>query len=209
MRVGRGLLLLLFFCLLSVLPSSGTVEQIASASVDKPGSPFSQPARVGERFLDLRNYLFRIAERHGWSVVVAQDVNSNVKEVHGKTVADALKAYLHGSEFSYRLYDNVLYVADNRRLKKFFEELPADTMMLPKGKNEVTISGIFQGIDIAILFKMLRGLTGIEIRSSDDLRATLMLRLIKMPWKTLVVAIVRLNDYKLIRSEFSVLVAKQ
>ncbi|MEW6711534.1 MAG: hypothetical protein AB1403_17055 [Candidatus Riflebacteria bacterium] len=182
---------------------------LSCSAVALLADPFLQPADVGERFLDVENYLFKIAERNQWSLIIAKDVNSRLKEVKGKTVADALKSYFAGTEFSWELRENCLYVAEEQRLVKFLEKLPEDVMMLPRGKNDVTLSGIFNSVEISTLFKMLRNLTGVEVRSADGLRANMRLNLMKMPWKTLVVAIVRLNDFKMIRSEFSVLVASR
>lgn len=197
MRVIRGLLVTLVLLMFR-----------SAVSVCAQNSAFQQEAAVGERFLDVHSYLFKVAERNNWSLVIARDVRSHLKQVEGKTVAEALQNYFADSDFSYRLYDNCLYVAEKKLLVSFLENLPEDTTMLPKGKGDITISGIFHSVEIGVLFKMLRGLTGVEVRSADGLRSNMILRLVKMPWKTLVVAIVRLNDYKMIRSEFSVIVAR-
>lgn len=198
MRVDQRFRGLAFFVLLILC--SITVQATTE------GNPFKHSAGVGERFLDLRSYLFKIAERYDWSLIVAQDVRSSVKQVKGKTVRDAINNYLANTEFSYELDGNCLYVAEKHRLSKFFEKLSEDAIILPRGKGSVDINGVFNGIDISIFCKMLRGFTGVEIRSADNLKANLMMRLVKMPWKTLVVAIVRLNDFKLHRSEFSVII---
>ncbi|MFZ5951786.1 MAG: hypothetical protein ACOYXC_13835 [Candidatus Rifleibacteriota bacterium] len=193
----RGLVILL----LALFLSGSAVALLAD--------PFLQPADVGERFVDVENYLFKIAQRNQWSLIIAKDVNSRLKEVQGKTVGDALKSYFTDTEFTWELRENCLYVAEKRRLVKFLEKLPEDVAMLPRGKNDVTLSGIFNSVEISTLFKILRNLTGVEVRSADGLRANMRLHLMKMPWKTLVVAIVRLNDFKMIRSEFSVIVASR
>ncbi len=198
MRVKRGLLGLV---LLFVFGCS------ASAALAQT-SLFNQEASVGERFLDVSSYLFKIAQRNNCSLIIAQDVRSHLKQVRGKTVGEALNNYFAETDFSYRLYDNCIFVAEKRLLINFLEKLPEDTMMLPKGKGDITISGIFHSVEISVLFKMLRSLTGVEVRPADGLRTNMMLRLVKMPWKNLVIAIVRLNDYKMIRSEFSVIVAR-
>jgi hypothetical protein len=197
MRVKRGLLGIVLLLMLGL----GAVAAMAQTSI------FQQDAAVGERFLDVSSYLFKIAERNNCSLIIAQDVRSHLKQVRGKTVGEALNNYLADSDFSYRFYENCIFVADKRLLLNFLEKLPEDAMMLPKGKGDITISGIFHSVEISVLFKMLRSLTGVEVRPADGLRTNMMLRLVKMPWKNLVIAIVRLNDYKMIRSEFSVIVA--
>ncbi len=168
---------------------------------------YSQPAQVGEKFLDLRSYLFGAAQRSNISLIIARDVRGRTNRVEGKTVKEVLNNYLQGTGFAYRLRDNCLYVAEAKNLERFFEKLPEDALMLPRGKGNITVSGIFHSIEISVFCKILRNLTGVEIRASDNLKASLMIRLIKMPWQTVLIAIARLNNYKLLRSEFSVLVA--
>lgn len=199
MRVKRGFLGFVLFFILGFCATS----LVAQTSL------FNQEASVGERFLDVNSYLFKIAQRNNCSLIIAQDVRSNLKEVRGKTVGEALNNYFAETDFSYRLYDNCIFVAKERLLKNFFEKLPEDAIMLPKGKGDFTISGIFHGVEISVLFKILRTSTGVEIRPADGLQTNMILRLVKMPWKTLLIAIVRLNDYKMIRSEFSVIVAQR
>lgn len=197
MRVGRGLVLVLLF--ITFLPVCSPADE----------DPFRQSGMVGERILDLHTYLLRIAERNNWSLIIAQEVRSPTKRVDGKNLGEVLNNYLKGTGFSYRLYENCLFVAEKGRLEQFFVKLPEDAMMLPRGKGDVVVNGVFHSIEIGTFFKMLRTLTGVELRPADNLRANMMLRLIKMPWKTLVIAIVRLNDFKMIRSEFSVVVASK
>jgi hypothetical protein len=169
---------------------------------------YNQPAQVGDKFLGLRSYLFRVAERCNISLIIARDVRARTSRVQGKTVKEALNNYLHDTGFTYRLRDNCLYVAEAENLKRFFEKLPEDTLMLPRGKGNITVSGIFPSIEISVFCKILRNLTGVEIRASDNLKDSLMIRLLKMPWQTVLIAIARLNNYKLLRSEFSVLITE-
>ncbi|GAB4271883.1 MAG: hypothetical protein Kow0029_09970 [Candidatus Rifleibacteriota bacterium] len=203
MRAVRGLknffLLLLF--MLAIVPR---LPALLSNSSDF----LKESPRVDERFLDLRSFLFKIGDRYNLSVIVAQDVRSPLKEVKGKTIKEVLDNYLANTKFTYRIQDNCIFVAPANRLELFFEKLPEDSTMLPKGRGDVSISGVFYGIDIAKFCKILRNITDVEIRPVDSLKANLMLRLIKMPWKKALLAIVRLNDYRMIRSEFSVTIDK-
>jgi hypothetical protein len=182
---------------------------LAPALYGAAGDFYQQPANVGSRFLDLRTYLFKVAGRSNLSVIIAQNVKTRVKEVKGKTVQEALNNYLANTEYSYKIQDNCIFVAERRRLAFFFEKLPEDTSILPDGKGSKVVSGIFTGIECKIFFTILSNVTGVEVRATDNIRENLVLRLIKMPWKTVVIAIARLNNYKLMCSEFSVVITRQ
>jgi hypothetical protein len=180
---------------------------LSSIAYVEPIAFYKMPAQVGDKFLDLRSYLMKATERNNLSLIIAKEVRSSVKRVEGKTVKDALNNYLHNTGYTYRLRDKCLFVAEKNKLELFFEKLPEDVMLLPEGRGDITVSGIFHSIEISLFCKILRNLTGVEIRSADELKANLIIRLIKMPWKNVLVAVTRLNGYRLIRSEFSVIVS--
>ncbi|MGM0598548.1 MAG: hypothetical protein ACQETH_01910 [Candidatus Rifleibacteriota bacterium] len=200
MRVGRGLfvLLLLFVC-------SAAFCQTGSVTVN----PFKQKVRTRHKYLDVKTYLLEISERFNWSLIMDQDVRSSLKRVKGETVGQVLGNYFADTEFSYKLWNNCLFVAEKNRLASFFEKLPVDATMLPDGKgSNIRLSGVFSGVQIADFCKILRRTTGVEIRPELGLKKNLMIRLIQMPWKTVLIALVRLNNLEMNRSEFSVVIGE-
>lgn len=170
---------------------------------------FSGTSDVGERFVDVQTFLFRIAGKNGWSLIVANEVNSPLKEVKGKTVEEALKSYFSETRFHWRLFEGCLYVADERDLDKFLTELPELEMTLPKSKNNNRFSGVFQRIELSFLCGMLRGMSGVEIRTADRLRVNIMMRAKNMTWQRIILAIVHLNRYRVHRTDFSIIISAE
>jgi hypothetical protein len=180
---------------------------LVSASGSTAGSEFAVPADVGERFIDVQTYLFRIAGKNNWSLIVSNSVNSPLKEVRGTTVAEALDNYFRTTPFGYRLYENCLYIAGKRELDQFFTSLPELEMALPKGKaRAANFNGIFQRIELPFLCGMLRGISGVEIRPADELRVSMMMRVKNMTWQRILLAIVHLNRFRITRTDFSILI---
>jgi len=192
-RVFKFLLLLLFL-----------MNSVGHASTD-----FSGPPDVGERILDVHTFLFRISARNGWSLIVANDVTSSVKEVKGKTVEEALNNYFSQTRFSWRLFENCLYVGDGRDLETFLNDLPVLEASLPKGKYNTKFSGVFQRIELSFLCGMLRGISGVEIRPSDQLRVNVMMRTKNMTWQRIILAIVHLNRYRINSTDFSIVISPE
>lgn len=170
---------------------------------------FSNMPDVGDRFLDVRTFLFRIAGKNGWSLIISNDVRSAEKEVKGATTKEALANYFKGTPYSYRLFDGCLYVAGERELEQFFKDLPELEMSLPKGKASANFSGVFQRIELSFLCGMLRSLSGVEIRPAEDLRISLLMRARNMSWQRIILAIVRLNRFRLNRTDFSLVISPE
>lgn len=180
------------------------VSAVSGSSAD-----FSGPADVGERFLDVQTFLFRIAARNNWSLIVANDVTSSIKEVKGETVEEALKNYFSQTRFGWRLFENCLYVGDERDLERFLNDLPELEVTLPKGKYNTKFSGVFQRIELSFLCGMLRGISGVEIRTSDQLRVNVMMRTKNMSWQRIILAIVHLNRYRINSTDFSIIISPE
>jgi len=159
---------------------------------------------VGGRFLDIHTFLFKIAARNGWSLIVSSDVNSPVREVVGATVEDALTNYLETTRFRWRLFENCLYVANEADLEQFFQNLPQLEMTMPKGPSPANFNGNFMRIDIEMLCNILRSISGFEIRSSNDLQYSVMMRAKEMTWQRVLLAVVYLNRFRLDRTDFSI-----
>lgn len=170
---------------------------------------FSGPSDVGERFVDVQTFLFRIAGKNGWSLIVSNEVNSSLKEVKGETVGEALKSYFSETKFGWRLFDGCLYVGDERDLDKFLADLPELEMMLPKSKNNNRFSGVFQRIELSFLCGMLRGMSGVELRTDDRLKVNMMMRSKNMSWQRIILAIVHLNRYRMHRTDFSIIISPE
>ncbi|PKL44642.1 MAG: hypothetical protein CVV41_04565 [Candidatus Riflebacteria bacterium HGW-Riflebacteria-1] len=164
---------------------------------------FSASPDVGDRFLDIHTFLYKIAARNGWSLIVSSEVNSPVREVIGSTVEDALKNYLDTTRFRWRLFENCLYVANEADLDLFFKTLPELELTMPRGQ-PANFNGNFMRIDIEMLCNMLRSVSGFEIRSSNDLQHSVMMRAKEMTWQRVLLAIVYLNRFRLNRTDFSI-----
>ena len=204
MRVGRGLIVV-FLCFFSSLAFAQNV-----ADQDKDNlNPFKQKIRTEKKFLDIKTYLLELADRFNWSLIIDQDVRSPLKRVRGETVKQVLDNYFADTNYTFKLWNDCLFVAEKTRLDNFFEKLPVDATLLPDGKGaNITLSGVFRGIQIAEFCGILRKTTGVEIRPELNLKKNLIIRLIKMPWKTVLIALVRLNNLEMNRSEFSVIIGQ-
>lgn len=172
-------------------------------------SDFSGMPDVGERFLDVRSFLFRVAGKNGWSLIVSNDVTSPQKEVKGDTIEEVLTNYFKGTPYGYRLFDDCVYVARKNDLEQFLKDLPELEMGLPKGKGRATFSGVFQRIELSFLCGMLRGLSGVEIRPSEELRISLMMRAKNISWQRIILAIVHLNRFRINRTDFSLVISPE
>jgi len=165
---------------------------------------FSASSDVGDRFLDIHTFLFKVAARNGWSLIVSSEVNSPIREVIGSTVEDALKNYLDDTRFRWRLFENCLYVADESSLNLFFSSLPELELTMPKGRPAANFNGSFSRIDFEMLCNILRGISGVEIRPSNDLQKTVMMRSKEMSWQRILIAVVYLNRFRMDRTDFSI-----
>ncbi len=172
-------------------------------------SDFSGLPDVGERFLDVRSFLFRVTGKNGWSLIVSNDVNSPQKEVKGDTIEEALSNYFKGTPYGYRLFDDCVYVARKHDLEQFFKDLPELEMGLPKGKGRATFSGVFQRIELSFLCGMLRSISGVEIRPSEELQISLMMRAKNISWQRIILAIVHLNRFRINRTDFSLVISPE
>ncbi|MBU1106098.1 MAG: hypothetical protein KKB51_05460 [Candidatus Riflebacteria bacterium] len=182
----------------ALLFSSGFV------SPESKKAGLSAPSNVGERFLDIHSYLFKIATRNDWSLIVSSEVNSSIKEVIGKTVEDALKNYLSNTKFSWRIFENCLYVADKGDLDLYFTSLPELEMTMPKGHATTTFSGYFYRIDLDMLCNMLRSISGVDIRPASGLQHSVMMRATEMSWQRVILAIIYLNHYRMDLTDYSI-----
>lgn len=184
-------------CLLLVPASSFAVGEFS-------GSP-----DVGERFLDVRSYAFKIAAKNGWSLIISNDVTSPLKEVKGGTVEEALSNYFKQTPFSWKLFENCLYIANERELNKFFSSLPELEMSLPRGKPGVFFSGIFKRVELSLLCQLLRAISGVEIRTVSGFEGNIMMRARNMGWQRVLLGVVFLNRYQLNKTDFSVIISPE
>ena len=178
------------------------LQLAAFASADFSASP-----DVGERFLDVRSFAFKIASRHGWSLIISNDVTSPLKEVKGGTIEEALSNYFKNTPFGWRYFENCLYVANERELNKFFSMLPELEMGLPKGKSGAFFNGIFQRIELSLLCQLLKSISGVEIRTSSGLESNIMMRARNMNWQRVLLSVSFLNGFQVDKTDFSVILS--
>ncbi len=185
------------FCLIFLM-------SVAHAAPLSAKAGFSASSDVGDRFLDVHTFLYRVAARNGWSLIVSSEVNSPLREVLGLTVGDALKNYLETTRFRWRLYENCLYVAHESSLDLFFRNLAEIELTMPRGQAVANFNGNFSRIDFSMLCNILSSVSGVEIRSSNDLRQSVMMRASEMNWQRVLLAVVYLNRYRMDRTDFSI-----
>ena len=168
-----------------------------------------QPTVNQRRHVDIRSFLFTIAQEYNFSLITANNINTPIREIKGDTVAQALSAYLHPAGLDYRFFDNTLYVANKYDLERFFRLLPEYELLLPTGRGNKKVNGSFRSVDLITLSAIIRAVSGIEIRPASSLRVNLMMRLDNVPWKRLVIAIVFLNRYRMTLSDFTVVISPE
>jgi len=187
----------LLICVLTVFLS-------ASAGALRANSGFKKSPDVGDRFLDIHTFLFKIAARNGWSLIVSSEVNSPVREVAGSTVEEALNNYLETTRYRWRFYENCLYVAHETDLDLFFRHLAELELTMPRGQASAGFSGNFVRIDLEMLCNMLKSISGVEIRPSSDLHHSVMMRAAGMSWQRVLLAVVYLNRFRMDRTDYSI-----
>lgn len=199
MRVIRSQSLLVLFFLIVVL---GVVSSSAA-------SGFSSSPDVGERFLDVKSFAFKIAAKNGWSLIISNEVNSPCKEVKGTTVEEAFAHYFKDTPFGWRYFEDCLYIANERELKKFFQKLPELEMGLPKGKSGAFFSGIFQQVELSLLCQLLKAVSGVEIRTASGFEGNIMMRARNMGWQRVLLSVAFLNRLKIDSTDFSVILSPE
>lgn len=199
MRVIRSQSLLVLFFLIVVL---GVVSSSAA-------SGFSSSPDVGERFLDVKSFAFKIAAKNGWSLIISNEVNSPCKEVKGMTVEEAFAHYFKDTPFGWRYFEDCLYIANERELKKFFQKLPELEMGLPKGKSGAFFSGIFQQVELSLLCQLLKAISGVEIRTASGFEGNIMMRARNMGWQRVLLSVAFLNRLKIDSTDFSVILSPE
>lgn len=164
---------------------------------------------VGERFLDVKSFAFKIAAKNGWSLIISNEVNSACKEVKGTTVEEAFAHYFKDTPFGWRYFEDCLYIANERELKQFFQKLPELETALPKGKSKAFFSGIFQRVELSLLCQLLKAISGVEIRTVDGFEGNVMMRARNMGWQRVLLSVAFLNRLKIDKTDFSVILSPE
>ncbi len=188
--------ILLVFFVLMVIPS---VLQSAS---------MNDSIKVKDRFMDLKNFAYYVAEKNKWSLIVGNDISVPIKEVNGDTIKDILDNYCKNSEIGWHFEKNCLYIGDNKALNTYFSHLKTLEKSLPNGNN-ATYSGYFRNMDFSMLCSSLSSISGTKIRLANNLDANIMMRVNGMPWKRVLLAVVMLNKYKMNVTDFSMLITPE
>ena len=165
--------------------------------------------KVNNRFMDLKTFAYHVTEKQRWSLIISNDVSVPEKEVKGNTIKEILDNFCLGSEFGWRFVKDCLYIANERELSTFFKQLPVLEMRLPSGNKEATYSGYFKNIDLSMLCLFLSSVSGTQISVTSGFDANIMMRVDGMPWKQVLLAVVYLNRYKLIISDFSIIISPE
>ena len=165
---------------------------------------------VGERFMDVQTFAYKIATMNNWSLIISNDVTEFTREVEGETIRMALNNYLSGTHFCWCLSDGCLYIASKKELEDFFKILPSFKKMLPDGNKNATFTGNFTFIEFSLLCDFLKSVSGVNILPVDDLLYShVMMRVKNMNWKHLLAAIICLNRYHVNITDFSVLIGPE
>jgi len=191
-------------CKVGLLLLVGIILLTASASVLSAKSGFEASPDVGDRFLDIHTFLFKIAARNDWSLIVSSEVNSPIRKVSGATVKEALNNYLETTRYRWRFYENCLYVAHENDLELFFRHLAELELTMPRGQAKSSFSGNFMRIDLEMLCSMLKSISGVEIRPSTGLHHSVMMRAADMSWQRVLLAVVYLNRFRMDRTDYSI-----
>ncbi len=182
---------------------------VLGVTMASAASGFSSSPDVGERFLDVKSFAFKIAAKNGWSLIISNEVNSPCKEVKGKTVEEAFAQYFKDTPFGWRYFEDCLYIANERELEKFFQKLPELEMALPKGKTGAFFSGIFQQVELPLLCQLLKAISGVEIRSTNGFEGNIMMRARNMGWQRVLLSVAFLNRLQIEKTDFSVILSPE
>lgn len=173
---------------------------------DSDNSALNALPEVGGRFMDVQTFAYRVAAVNNWSLIISSSVTESTREIKGKSIREVLNNYFNDSEFSWCLSNKCLYIASKKDLSDFFEVLPILKKKLPQGKSGF-FSGNFTYIELSLLCRFLKSISGVNILPVDDLlHSNIMMRAQNMEWKHLVAAIVCLNRYQLNITDYSVLI---
>ncbi len=163
-----------------------------------------------QRYMDLKSFAYLITEKQRWSLIISSDVSVPQKELVGNTIKEVLDNYCKNSEFGWRFVGGCLYVANDRELTTFFQQLPILETRLPDyNHTNAVYSGYFKSIDLSMLCMFLSSLSGTQIRVANGFEPSIMMRVSEMPWKRVLLAIVHLNRFKLTISDYSVLISPE
>lgn len=180
------------------------IGSVVYATPESAKSGFKAAPDLRERFQDVHTFLYNIAARNNWSLIVCSDLNSPLREVTGATIEDALNNYLESTQFGWRFYENCLYVAEKSDLKRFFQRLAELELTMPTGQANAGFSGNFERLEVDILCNMLKSVSGFEIRPASELQQSIMMRASGMSWQRVLLAVVYLNRFRMDRTDYSI-----
>ncbi len=163
-----------------------------------------------QRYMDLKSFAYLVTEKQRWNLIISCDVSVPQKELVGSTIKEILDNYCKNSEFGWRFVGGCLYIANERELKTFFQQLPILETHLPDyNHTNAVYSGYFKSIDLSMLCMFLSSLSGTQIRVANGFEPSIMMRVSEMSWKKVLLAIVHLNRFKLTISDYSVLISPE
>lgn len=192
------------------IPDIGYAEEIVHKATNpvasKSVSLFDKSVKFTEKFMDVKTFLFKLSEQNNWSLIVSKDVKSYLKKVKGNTLREILHSYLSPMKLGWKFHDNCLYVAKKSILDDYFKHLPEYEMTIPDGDVNAKLNCSFADIDLTLLCKFLKNISKVDIASKSGIETNVMMRSIDMPWKHVLSALIYLNSFRAVKSEYSVFI---
>lgn len=183
-------------------PAAGPTRAPTAPVAD---NPLRQTFKPTERFVDLRDLLAAISQQTGLSLMVSRAVRGNLNEVKGETVEQVLQEALAPRGFEWRLYDGCLYVGERGLLDDLWKvmHIPLKAK-ITRGKR---LNADFRNLELPTIGRILRNFSGIDIRFTEHITGNMTMRIIDMPWERVLLGIVYLNGFRMMETDFSILIS--
>ena len=159
-----------------------------------------------ERLMDVGDILAKVGRQKQLSLVVAGNVRGFVTYKPGETMAETLDQSLSGMGFRWRLIDNCLYVGLEPNMRIFLDRFHSHQQDAPKVTHGGALNAEFNSIDLFQLSRMLSRFSSIQIRIEPGIKGTMMLKAVGVPWERILLALVYLNGFRMVQSDFSVFI---
>lgn len=187
--------------------ASNTVSNVVSNNLRHyTTNVLKMPYMINNNYIDVRDLLYDISNIYGISLMIAREVKGMLKkdEVRGSCVEDILESALKKLGYSFKFRENCLFVAKKINLELLLDKIytPIKSKLVPSRKLNID----FRNVDLGIICKILSEIAGIEIRISEQISGNMIMRIIDMPYETVLKGIVYLNGYKMLETDFSIII---
>ncbi len=193
--------LLLFFSLVSFSPAK------PPELLDRP---FHIRPKIEDRkdrkpeMIDVREVLTRLTTHFGLSLIAAKKVRGFVELPLGPTGGETLKKCLHPLGFAWEERDGCLFVGTSESLLAFKEAVGIG-LKLPVRK-EGMMNAEFYDVELSSIIRVLRHFSGVEVMADENLTGRMTMRIVNMPWERVLLGIIHLNGFRLVESDFSLMI---